>query len=149
MRLVGVRLVGVRLVGVRLVAVRLVAEGANAAEALRQRRASISARFAERSLKSDHKRYHWANYDIAGADGVVTKKRLCLTVDHEQIAKIKRAKVQQDPQQSGLGFASSAVVISVAAGKFTSNLRLLVIYRPVDLVWRLRCAVYYHNACDP
>ena len=85
-------------------------------------------------FKSDHKRYHWANYDIAGADGVVTKKRLCLTVDHEQIAKIKRAKVQHDPQQSGLGFASSAVVISVAAGKFTSNLRLLVIDRPVDIL---------------
>jgi hypothetical protein len=85
-------------------------------------------------FKSDHKRYHWANYDIAGADGVVTKKRLCLTVDHEQIAKIKRAKVQHGPQQSGLGFASSAVVISVAAGKFTSNLRLLVIDRPVDIL---------------
>ena len=103
----------------------------------------------EEKFKTDHKRYHWANYNVAGTDGVVTKKRLCLTVDREQIAKIKRAKVQHDPQQSSIGFASSAVVISVAAGKFTSNLRLLVIYRPVDLVWRLRCAVYYHNACDP
>ena len=88
----------------------------------------------EQKFKTDHQRYHYANYNVAGTDGVVTKKRLCLTVDREQIAKIKRAKVQHDPQQSGLGFASSAVVISVAAGKFTSNLRLLVIDRPVDIL---------------
>jgi hypothetical protein len=63
----------------------------------------------EEKFKTDHKRYHWANYNVAGTDGVVTKKRLCLTVDREQIAKIKRAKVQHDPQQSSIGFASSAV----------------------------------------